>query len=121
MNGGNNVDTKTAANERKRRTTQAANWMHRIMIEFGPDKLARRPERKVCEDLIDAAPWNDIRRMLGLMHVNKERPAAKYRWFVEQAHWRIHGTTPEQLRGRRNAERSIARDARERAAYEATA
>ena len=96
--------------------------MYRIMIDFGPDKLARRPNRRICEDLLEVADWPKLRSMLGLMHVNKEKPpTVKYRWFVEQAYTRIHGLTPAEVRDKRNAERSIARDARQRAASEARA
>ncbi len=111
----NPIPAAPEAEAHARHISHASNWMFRISQDYGPTPLIRRPTRKAVEDLLATAPWPDILQMLRTMHAQKEKPGRSYRWFAEQANWRLRGKSPAQVKQQRAGQRSITRDQAERA------
>ena len=86
----------TATDEQKRHAIQVANWMHRIMVDNGPNKLARRPGAATCRNFLEIAPFDRLLALLREMHRAKEKPNARYTWFLEEARIRIPGAARRQ-------------------------
>ena len=90
------LPTTAEKTEEKRHVIQVANWMHRIMVENGPNKLARRPGAGTCRSFLEVAPYPQLLALLREMHRAKEKPTARYTWFIEEARIRIPGAARRQ-------------------------
>ena len=93
-----------------RRIAHAGNWMHRIMLDYGANALAHRPDKRIIAEFLAVAPWPDLLQMLRTMHAQKTKPGHSYAWFVSVANQRINDVSPEESRARRAEQRSLARN-----------
>jgi hypothetical protein len=106
----------SAAADEAKRITHAANWMHRIMLDFGPNRLIHRPDKRITREFLAVAPWPALSAMLRDLHTQKVKPGHSYAWFVATAQQRINGIDPRELLARRAELRSMARASAERKA-----